>query len=481
MGTLRAFFFLIAVALATPAMATPQSVNVTGLWLKPDELGWGLYIDHQGDTLFATLFVYGADGQPRWYSASALVGNGTWSGPLYESTGTPYDLPFSAASVNRRQVGDMSFEVAGSAANLSYSVDGVRVTKPVQPFTWKFNEIAGSYRAAIVTASTGAVEDVTADIDLNTGLGTYRMITNSQAGVSCTYSGRANAYNMEVRLGGIYTCSDGSNGPAEFSIDPTTNGFVSKGPRAGTLIAAVRSGNENYVGNGWMNDLYIVNGESGWGLNLVGQGDTLFGTMFVYDATQRSKWYSASALTLSGGLNDRYWPGRYTGDLYESTGPSFASGSFNANTVTRRKVGTMTVEFSGPATAGVTYTIDGKSFGPKYLMPFAMRANSLTGSYAGRYWHPASGTSDDLQITITDGAHFDMRSVNTAGRSCFYDAKSRGQFGQRLVVSGLYTCSDGTNGSYVFENTEVFSAGFTAQLSIDNRLVGHLAAARTSF
>jgi hypothetical protein len=139
------------------------------------------------------------------------------------------------------------------------------------------------------------------------------------------------------------------------------------------------------------------------------------------------------------------------------------------------------VEFSGPGTAALTYTIDGKSFGPKYLMPFAFRANSLTGSYAGRYWHPASGTADELQITTTDGAHFEMRSVNATGRSCFYDAQRRGQFGQRLVISGLYTCSDGTHGSYVFENTEVSAAGFTAQLSNDNLLVGHLAGARTSF
>ena len=61
----------------------------------------------------------------------------------------------------------MSFAIAGDVATVSYSVDGVSVTKTVQPFTWRFSEIAGSYRAAIVTAATGAVEDANVDIDLN--------------------------------------------------------------------------------------------------------------------------------------------------------------------------------------------------------------------------------------------------------------------------------------------------------------------------
>ena len=76
---------LLALALAAnafDAFATPQHQNMTDMWFNPAESGWGLNLIHQGDTLFATLFVYGPDGQPRWYVASSLVGGD--DGPLHD-------------------------------------------------------------------------------------------------------------------------------------------------------------------------------------------------------------------------------------------------------------------------------------------------------------------------------------------------------------------------------------------------------------
>jgi hypothetical protein len=289
---------------------------------------------------------------------------------------------------------------------------------------------------------------------------------------------------MSVFLSGSYTCTDGLSGAASMSVDPTPNGFAAAGPRPNMRIAAVRTGSENYVGNGWMNDLWFLNGESGWGLNLVAQGDTMFGTLFVYDATRRAKWYSAPALKLVAGLNDRYWPGRYEGALYESTGPWYGLASFNPNQVTRRQVGVIVVEFSGPATAALTYIIDGSPVGPKYLMPFGMRANSMTGSYVGRYYHPPTGMAEDLRISITDGSSFSMRTTSAMGTTCDYPASSpygRFQYGHRVGVSGLYTCSDGKKGSFSLINGEVSYDGFTAQFNVDNRMVGNIAGARASF
>ena len=43
-----------------------SSANVQDLWWNPAESGWGLNIAHQDDTLFATLFTYGADGGGIW-------------------------------------------------------------------------------------------------------------------------------------------------------------------------------------------------------------------------------------------------------------------------------------------------------------------------------------------------------------------------------------------------------------------------------
>src|SRR3954468_7156918 len=88
---MRSLACLLAAALlaaALPVRATPQSRNATDLWFNVNEAGWGLNLIHQGDTIFASLFVYGPDGQPRWYYASGLTGDGSsYSGTLYENTG----------------------------------------------------------------------------------------------------------------------------------------------------------------------------------------------------------------------------------------------------------------------------------------------------------------------------------------------------------------------------------------------------------
>src|SRR5256885_10644265 len=84
----RRFLAAVIATLAMPACATPQPIDATDLWIVPTELGWGISLFHQGDTLFGSLFVYGADGQPRWYTASRLVGGpNTYAGPVYRSTG----------------------------------------------------------------------------------------------------------------------------------------------------------------------------------------------------------------------------------------------------------------------------------------------------------------------------------------------------------------------------------------------------------
>ena len=49
------------------AFATPQPVDMTGLWLRGDESGWGLYLAHQGDTGLrckSLVVFYEQSGQP---------------------------------------------------------------------------------------------------------------------------------------------------------------------------------------------------------------------------------------------------------------------------------------------------------------------------------------------------------------------------------------------------------------------------------
>jgi hypothetical protein len=96
-------------------------------WAKPAgaESGWGVNLNHQGDTIFATWFTYDHDGTPLWLVVSALrTGAGTYEGDLYQTTGPPFNaVPFNPSLVVPVKVGTVKFTIAdGNNATFAYTV-----------------------------------------------------------------------------------------------------------------------------------------------------------------------------------------------------------------------------------------------------------------------------------------------------------------------------------------------------------------------
>jgi subtilisin family serine protease len=127
---------------ARAAQCAPSSdsraalVNYQDMWWNPAESGWGLNIAHQGDTLFATLFTYAADGSPLWLvmAQGLLKPDGGFEGDLYRTRGSAFNaqpfVPVAPADVTK--VGTMRLRFAdGASGTLEYSVDGVPVTKAI--------------------------------------------------------------------------------------------------------------------------------------------------------------------------------------------------------------------------------------------------------------------------------------------------------------------------------------------------------------
>jgi lysyl endopeptidase len=118
-----------------------QSANYTDLWWGgAPESGWGVNLVHQSGVIFATLFTYDASGQPLWLVMSdgeGIPGSTTYTGPLYRTTGPAFNaVPFTPiTAANNTQVGTMTlkFDVTnGDAATMTYTVNGVTVTKSIQ-------------------------------------------------------------------------------------------------------------------------------------------------------------------------------------------------------------------------------------------------------------------------------------------------------------------------------------------------------------
>jgi M6 family metalloprotease-like protein len=244
---------------ATFTGSSGSASNHTALWWNPAEAGWGVNFNHQGTTLFGTLFTYEASRAPMWLvmSAGAQQADGSFQGDLFQTTGPAFNAnpftPIGAANVTK--VGTMSATFSSADAGvLTYTVNGVQVRKDIQRQVY-------DTRAATCTPTTGS---------------------------------RASATNYQ--------------------------------------------------------DLWWNAAESGWGVNLTHQNNTIFATLFTYDATGKGLWLVMSAGT-------RQADGSYLGDLFQTSGPAFNTQPFTGVGVAT--VGTMRLRFTDGEHGTLTYTYNG--------------------------------------------------------------------------------------------------------------------------
>jgi len=156
----RALCALILVAFlpCQSAGATSFSTDQSDLWYIPAESGWGMQLVQRGSVIFATLFVYGQTGAPAWYVATMNSADGfTWMGDLYATTGPWFGtVPFDPLSVVATKVGTMTWTAQGfDMGNVSYSVNGVQVSKNVVRESLVLEDYSGTYLAAVHAVVTG--------------------------------------------------------------------------------------------------------------------------------------------------------------------------------------------------------------------------------------------------------------------------------------------------------------------------------------
>jgi hypothetical protein len=407
-----------------------------------------------------------------------------YSGALSECTGPWFGGPYSAGPQSCRDVGPMRFDLGDRTAVVDYTVDGVRVSKQVQRFTFRRTNLRGRFEGSIVQPAAGTEperrqDDWTFDIVEN---GTsFTMSASSDSLGSCDYVGTPVQDGQFEIVAGTYRCNAGSRGGAwSMRVDPTTEGFSGTfngdGFTSGRVAAAGDVRTSRMQGSGWRNDMWFVPAESGWGLNVIEQGNTLFATLFVYDAQRRPRWYVASELTETD--QGDFSEGRtvYSGALFESTGPYFGT-AFNPSAVARREVGRMSFQIQSDGTAELAYTVDGMQV-TKQVQRFAFRKQSFTGNYVGSYAHDRQA----VVIIDDDGPEFRMRLVDRFGGlgTCDFVAPFV-QDGSLRRMAGTYSCGS-RSGGFVMLNATVSAHGFTARFNsplLDvNSIPGHIAGVR---
>ena len=235
--------FLAALAaslgFSLPASATSYGVDFTDLWYNASESGWGLNLIQQHETIFATLFVYGADNTARWFVASDMRGgaNNSFTGQLFRTTGPAFSAPWTGG-VQPTAVGNMTVQFSGTGGGtLTYTVDGASVTKQIVRQTWRANEVTGSYEGGLSgtasncrTSSDNGNFRIIGALVVATGTPntTFRVdfLQGNGATAVCTFVG---PYVQAGRLGsitGTFGCTGNSAGTFTLSeIDVTRNGI----------------------------------------------------------------------------------------------------------------------------------------------------------------------------------------------------------------------------------------------------------------
>jgi len=200
-----------------------DAVNYSDLWWNPDESGWGVGLQRQGDVIFMTLFVYGTDGAGTWFVApdvrlvTPTTAASSWRGKLYRASGPAFATLYDS-SVQASEAGDASVDFDGAnTGTLRYSVDGVAVTKRITRMTWREPSAAGRYNGGFTTnveqcvdpTRVGAYDFTGAMTVTQAGHQVSVAVTSGSTGIpsSCTFTGSASYAGRETAWIGTFGCT----------------------------------------------------------------------------------------------------------------------------------------------------------------------------------------------------------------------------------------------------------------------------------
>src|SRR5258706_5677555 len=213
-------------------------------------------------------------------------------------------------------------------------------------------------------------------------------------------------------------------------------------------------------------DMWWVPEESGWGANVTQQGDTLFVTIFVYDAQMSPIWYVAPATTFQGAA-------KFTGPLYATTGPWFAGGPLDPSKVVTTQVGTFTFEPMDASRAKLTYTVGGYVI-VKTMTRQTWRTDSMVGLYLGAREGRWTGCDASLEGRVDSFSQIGISQdgndvvIRDAGNryTCVYTGKI-GPAGRFSEIVGQGVCDDHVPRFLKATEVQVSQIGFSMRYTME--------------
>ena len=131
----------VSVAGAGAAGSLHPHDDYSDMWWNPREPGWALTVSQLHEKLFMVWVSYDDAGKAAWL----VVPGGNWSldstsrlrftGKIYRTQGTPWQLPFDPAATRLTEAGTASFTPLDASHGIfRYTVDGVSGSRMVERF-----------------------------------------------------------------------------------------------------------------------------------------------------------------------------------------------------------------------------------------------------------------------------------------------------------------------------------------------------------
>jgi len=131
----------VSVARLLPAASFHPHDDYSDMWWNPREPGWALTVRQLSEKLFLVWATYDDAGKPAWL----VVPGGSWSrdagnvlhftGKVYRTRGSPWQLPFDASMSAVTPAGTAEFAPLDASHGIfSYTVDGISGSKMIERF-----------------------------------------------------------------------------------------------------------------------------------------------------------------------------------------------------------------------------------------------------------------------------------------------------------------------------------------------------------
>ena len=219
-------------------MAQAKETDESDLRWNPNESGWGMQVLQTGSTIFVDVRLR-PEQHPNWYTATGTSqGNFVWTGDLYQTSGPWFGMaPFNPGVVALTKVGTLTFATTTVIQRtVTYSVNGVVVTKAIQRQTLTYDNFGGTYQGMFkqvltcADATNNGTFDVPAVLNIaHNGGNAFTLMATMQSG-TCTGSYVQYGRMGQVLTGTTYSSTDGTAGTFQlFEMYVNITGFSSRG------------------------------------------------------------------------------------------------------------------------------------------------------------------------------------------------------------------------------------------------------------